>query len=72
MLPLEVVVRESLMLLVNSHILKNDCDIESKCGVYNRRPSRWALSNGNNSVLWIPEINRLSRCGKIYDFRTVQ
>ena len=44
---------------------------------YNRRLAiieglRWALSNGNNSVLWISEINHLWCCGKIYDFRTVQ
>ena len=56
--PPEIVagVRESLKLLVNSHILKTvamlkpsakynrrDCD--------HRRPSHWMLSNGNNSVL---------------------
>jgi len=30
-----------------------------------RRPSRWTITNGNNSVFWIYEINRLWRCGKI-------
>ncbi|KYN44207.1 hypothetical protein ALC56_01329 [Trachymyrmex septentrionalis] len=60
------------MLLINSHILKI-APMLKPSAEYNRRIAiieGWALSNGNNSVLWIPEINR--RCGKIYGFRTVQ
>ncbi|EGI58775.1 hypothetical protein G5I_13109 [Acromyrmex echinatior] len=54
---IEVVVgvRESLMLLVNSHILKMAAMLKPSTE-YHRRPSRWALSNENNSVLWVPEI----------------
>jgi len=59
-----------LMLLVNSHILKMATMLKSSAE-YNRR-LHWAFSNGNNSILWISEINHLWRCGKIYGFRTVQ
>ena len=45
---------------------QNGRDVETKCGVSksrdHRRPSRWAFSNGNNSVLWTLEINHLWRC----------
>lgn len=66
MLLLEVVVgvRESLILLENNYNLKIAAMLKLNAE-YNQRaaiiegPSRWALSNGNNSVLWIPEINRL-------------
>ena len=77
--PPEIVVgvQKSLMLL-NSHILKMAAMLKTSAEPYNRRAvdhrrsSRWALSNGNNSVLWIFEINCLWRCGKIYGFRKVQ
>jgi len=55
--PPEVIgVRESLMLLVNSYILKVAMILKPSTE-YNRRaahrrPSCWAFSNGNNSVLW--------------------
>jgi len=71
--PLDVVVgiQESLMFLVNSHILKMAAMLESSVSII-EESSHWTLSNGNNSVFWIPDINRLWRCNKIYGFRTVQ
>ena len=76
--PPEVVVgvQENLMFLVNNHIFKMTAILKpsAEYNILNsrdyERPSRWALSNGNNSVLWIPEINHLC-CGKIYSFKTI-
>jgi len=75
--PLEIVVgvREILMLLINSHILKmamlEPSAEYNRRAAYHRRSSRWAFSNGNNSVLWIQD-QPFMTFGKIYGFRIVQ
>ena len=46
--------RKFEMLLVNSHILKTIA-MSKPSAEYNRRAAIEMLSNGNNSVLWIPE-----------------
>jgi len=64
------------MLLVNSHILKMTAMLKPSAKynrrTYHQRLSRWALSNENNSILWILEINHLWRYGKIYGFSSTK
>ena len=63
--PPEVVgIRENLMLLINNHIFKMAAMLKPTAE-YNHRAAiieglrAWELSNGNNSILWISEINHL-------------
>ena len=74
--PPEVVVgvRESLMLLVNSHSQNDLTMILKPSAEYNRRAAIILCAGRSERKFGSlhTEINRLWRCDKIYDFRTVQ
>jgi len=72
--PPEVDVRKSLMLLVNSHILKMVAMLKPNAEYNWRAAIIEDFCVGLSAIIRFFgfEINRLWRCGKIYGFRTVQ